>query len=156
MAKVVVVKKAPKDVKPGEMILAMPTFIEQVQECQKMLGKGNLTSVNNLRTVVSTIGSKYDQDFSPLASVNLSKFQGREYNSLEQFSEIVAEIFERQYPQMIDKYIEFHLKNRSSTVDTVYFVGPEEKVKVFQNFGFVLSKKQGKDEKENDSTDKDS
>lgn len=152
MAKVVVVKKAPKSLKERESVITMPDFLEQVKECSKMLGKGNLTSVNNLRVVVNAVGIKYDPTFSSLNSVNLSKFQGREYNTLEDFAEIVSEVFNRQYPQMVDRYIEYQLRQRNPQVDTIYFVGPEEKVQVFQNFGFVLGKNQTKDDKEETNT----
>ena len=138
MAKVILAKEAPETLKEGEAVIAMPSFLEQVEECKNMLGKTTLTSVNNMRSVVSAIGLKYDEDFNPLLTVNLSKFAGREYLSLEAFSNIIVEVFNKQYPKMFDKYIEYNIKKRTNNTKTFYFVGPEDKLNLFKEFGFIV------------------
>lgn len=138
MSKVIVTNKLPQKLKEGEAVIEMPDFMEQVKECEKMLGRTTLTSINNLRSVISAIGLKYDQDFSPLLNVNLSKFVGREYKSLGAFSDIIVEILNKQYPKMFDKYIEYNIKKRNNNVQTIYFNGPEEKLDIFKEFGFVV------------------
>ena len=147
MSKVISVQSAPENLKEREAFIGMPNFLEQVEECQNMLGRTTLTSVNNLRAVVTSIGLKYDEDFSPLSSVNLTKFVGREYKSLQDFSDIVVEILNKQYPKMFDKYIEYNIKKRNNNVDTIYFSGPEEKLNIFKEFGFVIGESSGKTKK---------
>lgn len=147
MSKVILVSESPENLKEGEAFIGMPDFLEQVVECQNMLGRTTLTSVNNLRAVMTAIGLKYDDDFSPLSSVNLTKFSGREYKSHAAFAEIIVEILNKQYPKMFDKVIEYGIKQRNNNVDTIYFAGPEEKLDVFKEFGFVIGKPAGKAKK---------
>lgn len=149
MASVQLVKSAPDKLKESEIVINYPNFLEEVKECQNQIGRDKLTSVNNLRNVVSLVGLRYDEFFNPLLDVNLSKFQDRAFESLEDFSAIVVKVFEAQYPKMIDKVIESEIKKRGSGVDKVYYVGPESKLDLFVGFGFSVDKK-GKSSNSND------
>ncbi|NJO52553.1 MAG: hypothetical protein HC840_27685 [Leptolyngbyaceae cyanobacterium RM2_2_4] len=144
MAKVIVVDKAPEKLDLNETVIQMPDFLEHINQFEKSLNRQTLTTVNNLRSIIAAIGADYDEQFSVYRDVNLSKFQGREFNGLKELSEIVLEIFNKYYPRMIDQYIATKIRQRKSSVDTVYFVGPQEKLNVFTDFGFNVAEGQTK------------
>lgn len=141
MAKVILAKKEPEKLKEKEAVIKMPDFVDFVKQHEKMLGKTKLTTVNNLRTVVSAIGTAYDETFSPLTSVNLTKFRDRDYKTIEGFASVVVELFQKQYPAIFDRYIEHQIKKRNDNTETIYFVGPEEKLSIFKDFGFLVDTK---------------
>lgn len=153
MAKVIIVEEAPEKLKEGEAVIVMPTFLEQVKESSRQLGATKLTTVNNLRSVISAVGLKYDPDFSPLLDVNLSRFRDREYSSLEDFAKIVVEVFDRCYPKMFDKYLEYNIRQRQANVNTIYFVGPESKLPVFVEHGFTIGQSKKTQTKEPEVTE---
>lgn len=140
MANVVLVKEAPKELKENESVIEMPDFLGHIKQFSRSLHRQTLTTVNNLRSVITAIGADFDPQFSAYRDVNLSKFQGREFNGLNELSDIIIEIFEKQYPRMIDMYLAAQIRKRKPNVELVYFVGPEEKLNVFQEFGFTVAK----------------
>lgn len=140
MANVVLVKSAPKELKDNESIVEMPDFKDHISQFSKSLKRQHLTTVNNLRSIITAIGADYDEQFSSYRDVNLSKFQGREFKDLDDLSAIILEVFNKYYPRMIDMYLASQIKKRKPNVEVVYFVGPKEKLDVFQQFGFTVKK----------------
>lgn len=130
MSKFVVVKQAPADLRDGEHVIEMPTFLEEIQANANKAPRNNLVGVNHLRAIVGSIGDKYDP---ALTSWNIRphEFEGRAFANDRELSRIVIELLEKQYPSIFDSYLSHKVKQRPVGTKLVYFVGPFQKSMAF-------------------------
>jgi hypothetical protein len=122
MAKFVVVKNKPKELKKGEHVIETASFLEEIKANAKNAGRGNLTGVNHLRSIVGSIGAKYDEELTAY-SVRPYPYEGRHYSSEEDLSKIVVSLLREQYPKIFDKYLDKKIKDRPFGTKLIYYVG---------------------------------
>lgn len=137
MAKFVITNSAPQKLSNEEYVVNLPNFLEEVKAATSRT-KNNRTNVSELRNIATLIAIKYDQDFDPLRHLKAHAFEGREYNSPEELSSIVIEMLERDYPAIIDRYIEHQLRNRPFGTKLIYFTGPLQKSSIFFKEGIDM------------------
>lgn len=122
MAKFVVTKSRPKDLKKGEYVVETPNFLSEIKQNMKNAGRGGLTGINHLRSIVGTIGNTYDQQLTAY-TVTPYAYEGLPYSSDEELSRIVCKMLREQYPQIFDKCIDKKIKDRPFGTKLIYFVG---------------------------------
>jgi len=135
MAKFIIVDKKPERLEKNEMVIEMPNFVDEILEVESTLSKSQIrrSAIFFLKSVAAAIGRKYDpEQFNPYTTFPYSAYEGIEYHNAEDLSaKIVIPMFVKYCPTMFDKYIETKIKARPATVQTVYFVGPEDKAAIF-------------------------
>lgn len=142
------VDKAPEKLKANEMVLEKPTFIEQITKSKLRRGVKKLTTANALRDALMLITDVYDNTINPYR-INLSAYEGLAYKTDADLSVIILKILSDQGVDLVTKAVDFHLKQRDSKVDTVYYVSDDlEGTSAFLSNGFVLegAKKPTQDE----------
>jgi hypothetical protein len=122
MAKFVYVKEAPKELRAGEILIDMPTFLEEIRANANKAGRGGLTGSNHLRSIVGSIGQKYDENLTAWA-VRPHLYEGRAFANEQQLSDIVVSMLQEQYPAIFEKYLEHQIKNRPVGTKLIYYVG---------------------------------
>lgn len=122
MAKFVVVKEAPAELRSGEVVITAPTFIEEVRQNMAKAPKGGHTAPNHLRYIVGSIGQKYDENLTAW-TVRPNLFEGRPYANEHELAAIVVEMLQSQYPAIFNKYLEYQIKNRPVGTKLIYYVG---------------------------------
>ena len=147
------VDKAPEKLKANEMVIERPTFMEQIAKSKLRRGVKNLTTVNALRDALMLITDIYDNTVNPYR-INLSAYEGLEYNSDQELSDIVLKILSDQGVDLLTKVVDHQLKNRDTEVDTIYYVSKDlEGSGAFLLNGFSL-KSTKKDKKITKNTEK--
>jgi hypothetical protein len=134
MAKYVMVNEAPVDLRRDEYVVKMPDFMQEIEENAKKAPRSNNVGINHLRTVVGTIGMKYDPT---LTAWNIQPFnyEARPYANWQEFSAMVLELLKEQHPSAIHGYIDAMIKARPHGTKLVYFVGPFEWTTMFVRNG---------------------
>jgi hypothetical protein len=129
MSKFIIVDEAPENLNDGEVVIKMPDFVEELKTSEKFaskLGSQKITSLYHLKTIMTTIGQKYDpENFNPISAIPYSLYEGLPYENNGDLSKIVLRILNKHYPQMITQFLDHSIKNRKENTKTVYFVGPE-------------------------------
>jgi len=139
--KFVCVKEAPKDLRKGEYIIAMPNFIEEVQSNAQRKGSTSVTRNKHLRHLIGTVGMNYGpEEFSPYTDVRTQPYEGLPFKTDEDLSKILVRIFEAEYPAMFDHYIAKKIKGRPMATKVIYFVGDFLDSKAFTEAGFECIK----------------
>lgn len=124
MLKFVRVKTAPTELKKGEYVISEPNFVPEIAACKKKKPRSKIMTTNYLREIVATIGMKYaDEDFNALIHVNISQYVGSPCGTDSQTNDVVVKLFEKQYPQMLDNFVSYHIKQRPHGTNTIYFLG---------------------------------
>lgn len=122
MAKFVVVKNKPKDLKKGEHVIERADFLPEIRQNSKNAARGGLTGVNHLRSIVGTIGKEYDPELTAY-SIKPYLYEGRAYSSEEELSGIVVAMLREQYPKIFDRYLDKKIKERPFGTKLIYYVG---------------------------------
>jgi len=140
MAKFVVVKEEPKNLKVGEIVISMPDFIEEIEASERFaskLGKRRLTSLFHLKNIAGNIGRAYDpEEFNPISSIPYSRYEGIEFESAKDLSEkVVLRMFNKHHPQIVDKYLDKKIKTRPKDTKLIYFVGSNNHLTPFLENG---------------------
>lgn len=143
MAKVVLTDKTPKAGK-DEVVIGMPTFLDEIKASHRKASGKQVTSVNHLREIVSLIGEKLYPNFDFYPKIPYSNYEGLAYKTDDDLVEIMSRILTKHAPDLLTKAIEAELKNRPATTKTVYFTGPDTYLKVFFDNGVALEDKKGK------------
>jgi hypothetical protein len=138
MMKYVRVDKAPEKLKDNEMIIEKPDFMEEIQANRKKRGVDSAATIRNIRDTFMAITDKYDNTINPF-HLKLQKFDNLVYEGDKGYSEIVLKVIKENDLPLVEKVIEFELKNRKPTVDMIYYVSPDlEGSRAFLNFGFSM------------------
>ena len=134
----VLVSEAPEKISQNEMVIHKPNFLEEVKQTRAKRGVNKITSISSIRDLLLLLASKYDPDLN-VYRVNLVKYDNIPYSSDEDFSNIILRIIKENELNLIDKAIELQLKNRKSSVDTVYYVSDDiSGTSVLIRFGFNM------------------
>lgn len=124
MSKFVRVKTAPTELKNGEYVISEPTFVPEITACARKKPRSKLMTINYLREIVATIGLKYaGEDFDAITDVNISRYVGTPVGTDVQVNEMVMKMFDKQYPEMLEKFVDYHLKQRPQGTKIIYFLG---------------------------------
>ena len=124
MAHYIRVDKAPETLKDNECVIAQPDFQEELDATRKRRGVSKLTTASNLRDIFMAITDKYDNTVNPY-HLKLSKYEGREYNSDEELRQIIFKIMSDFDLSLLEKAVDFHIKNRPDNTDTIYYVSKD-------------------------------
>jgi hypothetical protein len=122
MAKFVVVKSRPKELKKGEHVIERADFLPEIRQNSKNASRGGLVGVNHLRSIAGTIGKEYDEELTAY-SIKPYSYEGRSYSSEEELSRIVVAMLREQYPKIFDKYLDKKIKERPFGTKLIYYVG---------------------------------
>ena len=137
MAKFIIVKEAPQDLRKNELVINQPDFMEQVLANVNKAPKHKQTAVNHLREVLSSIAEKYDHDMNP-SRINLTNYRGLPFDTNEDMSTIIVKILKDGYPQIFSKCLEHQLNNRPMGTKLVYYVGDLSTTKPFFDAGLDM------------------
>ena len=106
----------------GVQTCALPIFMDEINENAGKAPKNGLTGMNHLRSIVGTIGAKYDPELTAW-SIRPNVFEGRPFGSNKELSNIVVELLKSQYPKIFDSYLHHAIKNRPASTKLIYYVG---------------------------------
>jgi len=138
MTQFVIVDEVPENIKQDEYVIEMPNFMAEIEQESDKAPRNKLTAVSHLRSLAGVIGHNYDENFSPWSHIKANKFVGRKFETNEDLSKIVLEMFESQYPNIFPAYISVKIKKRPKGTSLIYFVGPEKFSQLFFNEGVDL------------------
>jgi len=134
----------------GEYVINEPSFLDEVQLCERKRPRNHVMSINYLREVVAAIGFKYIGDtFNPITDVNVISAKGVPCETVEQSHEIIVKLFKQHFPRIFDAYVEYHVKRRPNGTNLIYFLGSPAQAVEFIKMGFdeVLEKDLNKSKK---------
>jgi hypothetical protein len=134
MAKFIVIKEKPSTLESNETVIEFPNFKDEISGAMRFVAAGprKLTTRNFLSAIVNNIIMEYETD--PLFIVNIpySRYEGVEFKDEKDLNEkVLNRLLTAHYPSIFDKYLEKKIKSRPTTVDTVFFIGPEQATKIF-------------------------
>ena len=136
MTKFVRVKEEPKELESDCFIIKAPNFYEEILECDKKKPKSSLMTPHYLREILGTIGLKYgDLNFNALTDFNVSQFKGIPFKSIDDVHGIVMRVINSQNPDLINLYVDYHLKKRPFGTKLVYFLGDHLQTGAFTSNG---------------------
>jgi hypothetical protein len=104
-------------------VLTRLTFVDEVKACSNKKPVSDLLALNYIRNLAEEVGKKYDKTFNVYRHVVPSDYVGIRCETDEQIAKVVEEMFLASYPQIFDKYVEFHLRKRPMSVRVIYAVG---------------------------------
>lgn len=144
MTKYAVKDLAPKALGDKEMVIYMPDFIPEMREVKLRIPHSDqamLTEANALRKVLVLIDMRYAPDENRFNAYHLpiGNYEGLEYHSERELSDIVMRIVNRYGSQVVDAYIDKKIKDRPLDTELIYFVGPESKSTLFSDNGIDLA-----------------
>lgn len=118
------VDKAPEKLKDNECVIVKPDFQEMISSTRKRRGVSGLTKASSLRDIFMAITDKYDKELNPY-HLKLSKYEGRAYKTDEDLRAIVFKIINDFDLNLLEKAVEYEIKNRPSKTDTIYYVSSD-------------------------------
>lgn len=134
MVKFVLAKEAPTDLRSGEIVIEMPKFLEEIQAASAS-NRRKYTSASHMRSIANLIAINYDPNFDVLRQVKAHDYEGIEFNSPEELSQVVLRMLRDSHPVIFERYIETKIKNRPFGTKVIHFVGPLESTAVFTRNG---------------------
>jgi hypothetical protein len=140
MAQVVFVTETPKTLGKDEIVLSAPTFTDQIKASNFKASGKQLTSQNHLNQVITLIRNKYDNDgdlYESTMRIPYSKYVGLPFKSDEDISVVVVRILSKYCPALLDRAVEWGIKNRPAGTKTIYFNGPKGYLSVFFQHGIT-------------------
>lgn len=139
------VDEAPETLEKNEMVIPKPDFKDQIQASKLRRGVKKLTTVNALRDALMLITDKYDNTINPYR-LTLINYEGLPFETDDDLAGIVLQIIADNNLDLVPKAVDYYLKNRPKTVDTVYYVGDDdsEVASTFIANGFSAGKKSKK------------
>lgn len=117
------VAKPGTELRAGEYVVGMPTFLDEVNECSRLIGRQQYLTANAIRTIADKIAYKYDKDFNAFTNIIAHEFDGRPYKNMEDVALVMIEVFQKQYPKIFDSYLDTKIKNRPYGCKLIYFTG---------------------------------
>jgi hypothetical protein len=150
MMQFVRVKEVPAELRKDEYVISAPTFLEEVRACFNKRPRNEVMSINYLRELVAAVGAKYlPETFNAMTDVNVSYYKGTPCTSEVEANEMLLKLFKREYPEALNAFVEYHIKNRPNGTKTVFYLGTGDQAGIFLKLGFqeVLQKDLYKEEK---------
>jgi len=134
------VDEAPLSLKNNELVLVKPDFMEEIVATRGRRGVVKTASIRAIRDVLMAITEKYDKTINPY-HLKLQHYENLMYDGDRGFSDLILKIIKELKLPLIERAIEFNLKNRKTSVDTVYYVSQDlEDTAAFTRMGFSMSK----------------
>ena len=130
-----IVESAPALTSPNEMVLSIPTFLEEIKICEKRKGAITKAAPSYLRAVTELIAQKYDRRFNSYRHIVPSDYTGLDISTDEQTAEILRKMLEGGYPAIYPAYVITKVRDRKFNVDHIWWVGSEEMRKTFITSG---------------------
>lgn len=118
------VDKAPDKLKDNECVIVRPDFQEFIAATRKRRGTSGLTTASNLRDIFMAITDKYDVTVNPY-QLKLSKYEGIAYEDEDGIRKVVFKVIKDFDLTLLEKAIEFEIKNRPDNTDFIYYVSPD-------------------------------
>jgi len=133
-----VIQETPTELRPNEMVVKKPDFMEEVINTRGRRGVIKAASVRSIRDIFMVITDKYDNTINPY-NLKLHDYENMMYDGDDGFSKLVLRIIKESNLPLIDKVVEFQLKNRKPVIDTIYYVSEDmEGTSGFTKLGFTL------------------
>lgn len=134
MAKFVVVKEAPPELRKDEYVIEQPNFMAEVDETRGRRPHNGLMGSSYLRTLTGLIGEKYD---NTLTSWNIRPhlYEARPFKTDEDVSAIIVDLLKTQHPSVFEGYINTKIKSRPLGTKVIYYVGDFTNTKPFFDNG---------------------
>lgn len=126
-----IVESAPALTSPNEMVLTMPTFLEEIKACERRKGSITKAAPSYLRAVTELIAQKYDRRFNSYRHIVPSDYTGLDISTDEQTAEILRKMLEHGYPAIYPAYVVAKVRDRKFNVDHIWWVGSEDMRKTF-------------------------
>ena len=145
--KFIVVSKTPEDLHKNAYIVTEPDYTKEIEACSRKKPRNNQTTVNYLREILAQIGNKYvGHEFDAILNVNLANYVGVPFKSAVDVQKVLKEALSRSYPQMVDRYLEHHVKARPFGTKLIYFIGDRRLTSKLFELGFEEIKEKDIDE----------
>lgn len=122
MAKFIVVKEAPAELKKGEYLIDKPNFLAEIAQHRTKAPKNKLTGAFHLRMIADSIAQNYDPEQMTAYSVRVHNFEGRPFDNDETLNQIIVEMVSADYPAVFPKYLDKKIKERPRDTDIIYCV----------------------------------
>lgn len=146
MSKFVSVTQPPSQLGKGEIVIAPPDFLEQINQTTRRGGAPrNLTGINQLREILAAIQEKYQIDLN-MYKIPVSQYEGISYETPEDLSSIVVNMLQRERPAVFEQVLEYNIKNRPYGTKLVYYVGRHNDTGPFFKHGLDMIEEKDVDE----------
>jgi hypothetical protein len=130
------VNEIPAKLEKNEMVILRPNFQKEIDETRGRKGTSGLTTSSYLSTLFMAITDKYAPDINPY-TLKLSKYVGLKAENDNDIRDILLKIINDKDLPLIEKVIEFQIKNRIPKIDTIYYVSKDSiGLNAFTRFGF--------------------
>ena len=136
MAKYVRVTKVPTELTKGEYVVEAPNFFDEIKDSRGKVPKSGHFTANYLREVIAVAGIKYAPDtFMAATDVNLAAWRNRAFTSEESINKTLVAMFRKECPNMLDWYVDYHIKQRPFGTKLIYFTGDHLDTNAFTSNG---------------------
>lgn len=136
MSNFVRVRELPVTLEKGEFSIPAVSFLNFIEANKLKMPKGGLVTTNYLREIISSVGLEYiGEEFDPTREINLVHFKGRPFASNMDVNNLLIELFEKEYPTMLRKFVEYHIKKRPQGTNMIYYKGHPKYATVFLEYG---------------------
>ncbi len=159
MSKFICVRELPESLKKDECIILAPNFVEEAHASNMKRSRSKVTTLGLLKEMVGNVANHYDleREFDVFSDIPYSSYVGILVESDQQLGDLLLKMFKTHWPKMLDKYMDYHLRNRPKGIKFIFFNGPLGDTVVFGRHGIeaatkaevdqVLSKKEPKTSK---------
>lgn len=139
MAKFLIVKEKPTDLKKGEYLIDSPSFVEEINLHKTKAAKNGLTGSYHLRMIADSIAQTYDPENMTGFSVKVHNFEGIAYSSAEELNQIVVRMLSESCPGIFLKYVDKKIRSRPHGTNLVYYVdsGVKGAYDLFYKYGLA-------------------
>lgn len=122
MAKFVVVKTAPAELKNGEYLIDSPSFIDQIKLHTMKKPRNGFTGSHYIRMVMDSIAQAYDPENMTAYSIKAHLYDGRKIETDKDFNDILVEALRNDCPTVFPKYLEAKVRTRPAGTERVIYV----------------------------------
>jgi hypothetical protein len=127
MAKFLIVKEKPLELKKGEFVIDKPSFLEEIELNKNKASKNGLTGAYHLKVIADSIMQNYDPENAARFSARIHNFVGVPYKDDAELNDIVVKMFADANPEVFLKYVDKKIKTRPFGTTLVYYVDSELK-----------------------------
>lgn len=124
MAKFVVVKEAPTELKKGEYLIDTPSFIPQIEFHKAKKPRSGLTERMYLDAIMNSIGEAYDAgNTNPHSNrVKYHLYTGIKASLDSEVNDIILRAIRSDCSHLLAKYLEEKVRSRPTGTDKVIYV----------------------------------
>lgn len=118
------VNTAPDKLENNEMLIHKPDFQQEIDATRGRRGVTKVATASSLRDLFMTLTNKYAPEINPY-KLKFSKYEGISIGTDDELRDLIFKIiFDNDLP-LIDKTIEYHIKNRNPAVNTIFYVSDD-------------------------------